>query len=252
VTDHIIIERPVEHPGIVVVRMNRPDKKNAITRDMYGAMALALADADADDSVRCLVLFGVPGCFSSGNDLSDFIQIAAEQSEAKNVVAFLHELARFSKPLLSGVDGVAIGVGVTMNLHCDLTFATPRSVFKTPFTDLAVVPEAGSSLLAPQIMGYQRAFAMLALGVPFTSEEARAAGIIFKIVSEEALESAVLATASALAAKPRDALLLSRKLMRGDVDHLRDHMDAEMKHFLAQLRSKEAAGVYSAFFARKG
>lgn len=251
-TDHILIERPEAHPGVIVIRMNRLDKKNAITRDMYGQMALALAEADADDAIRAVVLSGGPGCFSSGNDLADFIQIAAAEGEAKNVIAFLHELARFTKPLLSAVDGIAIGVGVTMHMHCDLTFASTRTVFKTPFTDLAVVPEAGSSLLGPRIMGHQRAFAMLAMGEGFSAEEAREAGLIWKVLPEDEVEGAALAAASRLAAKPRDSLTISRRLLKGDVDALRDHMDEEMKHFLAQLRSKEAAGVYAGFFAKKG
>ncbi|MDB5522771.1 MAG: putative enoyl-CoA hydratase [Rhizobium sp.] len=247
----ILIERPEAHPSIVVIRMNRPEKKNAITRDMYGAMALALADANDDDSIAAAVIFGVPGCFSSGNDLTDFMEIAKDKAEAKNVVAFIHELARFQKPLLSGVDGIAIGIGVTMNFHCDLTFATDRSVFRTPFTDLAVVPEAGSSLLGPRIMGAQRAFAMLVNGMPFTAEDARETGIIWKIVGEGELEATVLAAAANLAARPRNSLLLSRKLLKGDVDEILTRMDEEMVHFLDQLQSQEAAGIYEAFFARK-
>jgi enoyl-CoA hydratase/carnithine racemase len=250
-TDLILLERPQSHPGILVIRMNRADKKNAITRDMYGAMALALADANDDDTVSAAVLFGAPGCFSSGNDLSDFMEIAKDKAEARNVIAFLHELARFTKPLLSGVDGIAIGIGVTMNFHCDLTFATPRTVFRTPFTDLAVVPEAGSSLLGPRLMGAQRAFAMLVNGLPFSAEDARDAGVIWKIVVEADLEETVLAAATNLAARPKNALALSRKLVKGDVDEILARMDEEMHHFLAQLQSKEAAGVYAAFFDKK-
>jgi enoyl-CoA hydratase/carnithine racemase len=250
-TDHIKLERPQNHPGILVIRMNRPDKKNAITREMYGAMALALADAGDDETISAVVLFGVPGCFSSGNDLSDFMEIARDKVEARNVIAFLHELARFSKPLLSGVDGIAIGIGVTMNFHCDLTFATARSVFRTPFTELAVVPEAASSLLGPRIMGPQRAFAMLANCLPFTAEEAKEAGVIWKIVGEDELEATVLTAADDLARRPRNALTLSRKLLKGDVDEILTRMDEEMEHFLAQLQSTEAAGVYEAFFARR-
>jgi enoyl-CoA hydratase/carnithine racemase len=250
-TDHILLEHPADHPGILVIRMNRPDKKNAITRDMYGAMALALADADENEAISGAVLFGVPGCFSSGNDLTDFMEIAKDTTEAKNVLAFIHELAHFQKPLLSGVDGIAIGIGVTMNFHCDLTFATPRSIFRTPFTDLAVVPEAGSSLLGPRIMGYQRAFAMLVNGIAFSPEDAREAGIVWKIVGEDELEATVLAAASDLAARPRNSLLLSRRLLKGDVDEIRARMDEEMVHFLAQLQSAEAAQVFSSLASRK-
>jgi enoyl-CoA hydratase/carnithine racemase len=250
-TDLILLERPQAHPGILVVRMNRPDKKNAITRDMYGAMALALADAGADDTIAAVVLFGVPGCFSSGNDIADFMEIARDKDEARNVLAFLHELARFEKPLLSGIDGIAIGIGVTMNMHCDLTFATPRSTFRTPFTDLAVVPEAASSLLGPRIMGHQRAFAMLVNGIPFSAEEARKAGLIWKVVDDADLESATLAAASDLAARPRQSLLSARRLVRGDVDAILSRMDEEMALFLERLQSDEATQLYADFFARR-
>jgi len=250
-TDHVLLERPENHPGILVIRMNRPDKKNAITREMYGAMALALADANSDETIRAAVLFGVPGCFSSGNDLSDFMEIAKERVENRNVATFIHELARFTKPLLSGVDGIAIGIGTTMNLHCDLTFATARSVFRTPFTDLAVVPEAASTLLGPRIMGHQRAFAMFVNGIAFSAEEAREAGLIWKVVGEDELEATTLAAASNLAARPRQSLLLSRQLLKGDVDEILTRMDEEMVHFLDQLQSKEAFQIFEAFFAKK-
>ena len=250
-TQDITLERPETHPGILVIRMTRADKKNAITRDMYGAMAVALGDANADASIEAAVLFGVPGCFSAGNDLTDFLEIAADPAEAKNVMAFLHQLAAFEKPLLSGVDGIAIGIGTTMNLHCDMTFATPRTVFRTPFTDLAVVPEAASSLLVPRLMGYQRAFAMLVAGIGFSAEEAREAGLIWKIVGEDDLEKATLDAARHIVSRPKLALQHSRRLVRGDGQEIGARMDEEMKLFIERLRSDEAAALYKAFFDKK-
>lgn len=250
-TQDITLERPETHSGILVIRMTRADKKNAITRDMYGAMAVALGDANADESVQAAVLFGVPGCFSAGNDLTDFLEIAGDPAEAKNVMAFLHQLAAFEKPLLSGVDGIAIGIGTTMNLHCDMTFATPRTVFRTPFTDLAVVPEAASSLLVPRLMGYQRAFAMLVAGIGFSAEEAREAGLIWKIVGEDELEQATLDAASHIVNRPKLALQHSRRLVRGDGQEIGARMDEEMKLFIERLRSDEAAALYKAFFDKK-
>ncbi|MBX9457762.1 MAG: crotonase/enoyl-CoA hydratase family protein [Rhizobium sp.] len=250
-TQDITIERPQAHPGIVVIRMTRPDKKNAITRDMYGAMAVALGDANEDDAVQAVVLFGMPGCFSAGNDLADFLAISDDPDQARNVKAFLHQLASFGKPLLSGVDGVAIGIGTTINMHCDMTFATARTVFRTPFTDLAVVPEAASSLIAPRLMGQQRAFALLVAGLPFTAEDAREAGLVWKVVDEEGLETATLEAASQLAAKPRQALRLSRQLLRGESHDIRDRMDEEMKLFIECLRSDEASALYESFLDKK-
>ena len=205
-TDHILIERPETHPGVLVIRMNRPDKKNALTRAMYDTMATTLVDANKDDSVRAVVIFGVPGSFSSGNDLADFMAIAVDPQAGRDVNRFIFELARFEKPLLSGVDGLAIGIGTTMNLHCDMTFATARTEFRTPFVDLALVPEAASSLLGPRIMGHQRAFAMFAAGIGFSGEEAREAGLVWKVVAEDAVESETLKAAAMLASRPPKAL----------------------------------------------
>ncbi len=170
-TDHILIERPETHEGVIVIRMNRPDKKNALTRAMYEAMANTLVEANKDDSVRAVVIFGVPGSFSSGNDLADFMAIVMDPQAGRDVNRFIFELARFEKPLLSGVDGLAIGIGTTMNLHCDMTFATARTEFRTPFVDLALVPEAASSLIGPRVMGHQRAFAMFAAGIGFSARK---------------------------------------------------------------------------------
>jgi enoyl-CoA hydratase/carnithine racemase len=250
-TQDITLERPETHPGILVIRMTRPDKKNAITRDMYGAMAVALGDANDDDAVRAVVMFGVPGCFSAGNDLADFLAVGEDAAEARNIKAFLHQLATFEKPLLSGVDGIAIGIGTTINLHCDMTFATPRTIFRTPFTDLAVVPEAASSLIVPRLMGHQRAFAMLVAGIGFTAEQAREAGLIWSVVDETELEKATLDAASQVINRPKQALQISRKLVRGDVLEITGRINEEMKLFLERLKSDEATALYKSFLAKK-
>lgn len=250
-TQDITLERPQSHPGILVIRMTRPEKKNAITRAMYRAMADALDGANGDDEVRAAVILGVPGIFSSGNDLTDFLEIARNPPEGAHVMAFLHALANFDKPLLSGVDGIAIGIGTTMNLHCDMTFATPRTVFRTPFTDLAVVPEAASSLIAPRLMGHQRAFAMLVAGIGFTAEQAREAGLVWSVVDENELEKATLDAASHVIDRPRLALRFSRRLVKGDRQEILACMDAEMTLFIERLRSEEAAALYKAFLDKK-
>ena len=250
-SEHIEITRPEAYPGVLAIRMNRPDKKNAITRAMYEAMANALHEANSDASVRSVVILGVPGSFSSGNDLQDFMAIAMNPTLGQDVGRFIFELARFSKALVSGVDGLAIGIGTTMNLHCDMTFATARSFFRTPFTDLALVPEAASSLLGPGIMGHQRAFAMFAAGIGFSAEEAKDAGLIWKIVSEEALEEEALKAAGHLAALPPAALSISRRLIKGERDGVEARMHDELHHFNNQLRSQEAMQAFQAFMSRK-
>lgn len=250
-TDHILIERAGETGAINVIRFNRPDKKNAITRAMYSAMAKALIEGDRDDSVRVHVMLGTPGAFTSGNDMQDFMAVAMGGSMGTEVLDFLASLASARKPVVSGVDGLAIGVGTTIHMHCDMTFATPDSRFHTPFTDLALVPEAGSSLLAPAAMGHQKAFALLAAGIPFTGVDAERAGLIYKTVSAADLEPAVFAAAEHLANKPPQALAISRKLLKPDQDTVIARMREEAEHFANQLKSAEALAAFQAFMARK-
>ena len=247
-SEHIIVER---RGAVQIIRMNRPDKKNAITRAMYGAMSEALGRADADPDLRVSVFLGVPGAFSAGNDLSDFMMVALGSEPGTEVWDFLNALARSTKPILSGVDGIAVGIGTTLNLHCDITLATPRSVFSTPFVDLGLVPEAASSLLAPRIMGPQRAFALLAMGEAFSAEQALAAGMIYGIVSSDLLEQEILAWAAKLAAKPPAALRIARDLMRTPRGEVVDRIHDEAEHFRARLRSDEAKTALGAFMTRK-
>lgn len=250
-TDHILIERPAAQPGVLVLRFNRPDKKNAITRPMYLALTQALQNANRDETIRAIALLGTPGAFSAGNDMADFLAFATTGEMGKEVFDFLMTIVAVEKPLVSGVDGLAIGIGTTINLHCDLSLATPRSLFKTPFTDLALVPEAASTLLGPMIMGHQRAFAMFAAGEGFTAEEARAAGLIWKVVAEETLEEATLAAAASLAAKPPQAMKIARDLLRKGREGVAARIEEEARHFSAQIRSAEAMAAFQQFMARK-
>ncbi len=249
--DHILLERPQAAPGVQVIRFNRPDKKNAITDAMYRSLIDALTAANADADIRVIAFLGTPGCFSAGNDMADFLGFAMSGGKGRLFAAdFLHTLVGVEKPIVSGVDGLAIGIGTTLNLHCDLTLASSRSLFKTPFVDLALVPEAASSLLVPRIAGHQRAFALLAAGEGFTAEQALAAGLIWKIVPETELEAETLKTAAHLASKPPRALKIARDLVRGDIDAIRKRIDEEIVHFAAQLQSAEARAAFEAFMRR--
>lgn len=250
-TDHILIERPENAPSVKVIRLNRPDKKNAITRAMYQAMTDALKAADADDGVRATVFLGSEGCFSAGNDLTDFMAFAMGGTMGREVIDFLHALAAHGKPLVSGVDGLAIGIGTTIHLHCDLTYASIRTEFRTPFVDLALVPEAASSLLAPRLMGHQRAFALLAMGEGFSATAARDAGLVYAVVEPGAVEEQALAAAKKLAAKPPQALSIARSLIRGERADVATRIDEEAGHFAAQLKSPEARAAFEAFMARR-
>ncbi|MBX3570184.1 MAG: crotonase/enoyl-CoA hydratase family protein [Rhizobiaceae bacterium] len=247
-SEHILIER---RDAVQIIRMNRPDKKNAITRAMYAAMSAALSAGDADPGVRAHLFLGVPGAFCAGNDLADFLAVAMGSESGMEVWDFLLALAGAQKPLVSGVDGIAVGIGTTLNLHCDLTFATPRTVFTTPFVDLGLVPEAASSLLVPRLLGHQRAFALLCLGEPLPAEEALAAGMVRAVVAEEMLESAAIAAAMRIASKPPEALRMSRDLLRGPREEVVRRIRDEGQAFAQRLRSDEARRALSAFMSRK-
>ena len=247
-SEHIVVER---QGAIQTIRMNRPEKKNAITRAMYGAMARALTEGDADPAVRCHVILGVPGAFSAGNDMADFMVVAMGGDGGTEVFAFLEALARSAKPIVSAADGIAVGIGATLHLHCDMTFATPRTNFHTPFVDLGIVPEAGSTLIVPALLGTQRAFALLVMGEPLPAERAKAAGLIYEVVAEEELESRAMAAAAAIAAKPPEALKLSRDLMRGNRNALVERIKEEGRLFTARLKSDETKQALMAFMARK-
>jgi enoyl-CoA hydratase/carnithine racemase len=246
-TDHILRE----HRGAVqIIRMNRPDKKNAITRAMYVAMTAALAKGDADPAVRVHVILGVPGVFSSGNDIADFMAASTGDKVGNDVFEFLFALAGTQKPVVSGVDGIAVGIGTTINFHCDLTFATPRTEFRTPFVDLGLVPEAGSSLLGPAVLGRQGAFALLALGKGLSAERAKAAGMIYDVVAEDQLEAVVLQAAEEIASKPPEALKIARTLILGSREALVARIREEAAHFSDRLKSDEARAAFMAFMQR--
>ncbi|OCJ11567.1 enoyl-CoA hydratase [Rhizobium sp. AC27/96] len=249
-TDHILIERSETAPHVQIIRFNRPEKKNAITRAMYQTMTDALKAADETPDIRVSVFLGTDGCFSAGNDMADFLAFAMGGSMGREVIDFLIALASARKPIVSGVDGLAIGIGTTIHLHCDLTVASDRSLFKTPFVDLALVPEAASSLIAPRLMGHQRAFALLALGEGFSATDAKDAGLIWKVTAPEAVEAETLALAARLAAKPPEALRIARDLMRGPPDAILGRITEEAEHFAARLKSAEARVAFEAFMKR--
>jgi enoyl-CoA hydratase/carnithine racemase len=247
-TDLIVIDRA---EGILTLRMNRPDKKNALTRAMYAAMTEAINAAQSDDTIRVIVFLGVPGAFSAGNDLMDFMNAGADAGLGAEVLAFLAAISQTIKPMVAGVDGLAIGIGTTLLMHCDYALAAEGSLFRTPFVDLGLVPEAGSSLIGPSMMGYQNAFAMLVLGEDFSARDALAAGLVRKVTTRENLEAETWAVAKRIAAKPPEALRLSRALLRDQSGTLAARIDQEAKLFAERLQSDEARAAFMAFFAKK-
>ena len=194
----------------------RPQKKNAITGAMYEALIEAFEAAERDASVGAFVLSGKGGVFTAGNDLGDFLAVASRPAGDFPASRFISKLAEFEKPLVAAVDGLAVGVGTTLLFHCDLVYATPESRFQMPFVNLGLVPEAGSSLLAPQRFGRAKAAEFLLLAEPFDAKEARALGLVNALAPQAELIAHAMSKAAALAAKPRAALLATRRLMRGD------------------------------------
>ena len=235
---------------IRTIRMNRPEKKNALTLAMYGVMADAIEGAGGE--TRCLLIAGCANAFCAGNDIGDFMQMATRSGElGAPILRFLHALARCEKPLVAAVQGNAVGVGTTMLLHCDYVVAATDARLATPFAALGLVPEAASSLLAPRLMGHARAFALLVMGEPLSAEAAREAGIVNVIVPAEETDARALQAASAIAALPPEGVRISRALMRGAPDEIDARIDAEADAFKARLRSPEAQAAFAAFLARK-
>ncbi|MFT3731577.1 MAG: crotonase/enoyl-CoA hydratase family protein [Hyphomicrobium sp.] len=238
--------------AVQILRIARPQKKNALTGAMYGALADALEAGDADDGIAAHIITGSDGIFTAGNDIGDFLATARGTGGLdKNVVRFIRLLPVVKKPLIAAVDGNAIGIGTTLLFHCDLVYASPDAMFATPFLDLGVVPEAASSLLMPQRMGYARAFAVLALGNPLSADDAVAAGFVNAIVPADSLQATALDAANRLAAKPPEALAIARRLMRGDPADVLSRMDEEVAAFRQRLRSPEAIEAFTAFFEKR-
>ena len=233
------------------IRMNRPEKKNALTLAMYEAMAAAIEDAGADTSVRCLLIAGAPDIFCAGNDLNDFVAMARTGALGTPIVRFLHALARCEKPLVAAVSGAAVGIGTTMLLHCDQVIASDSAVLLTPFVSLGLLPEAGSSLIASRLMGHARAFSLLVMGKSLSAEAAKSVGIINAIVPAVELDAQSLAAARDIAALPAESVSAARRLMRGNVEEIVARIDEEVEAFKTRLASPEAKAALAMFLNRK-
>jgi len=236
--------------GVMVLTMNRPAKKNAITVEMYRQLADALIAAEADPKVRAILIHGAGDCFTAGNDLGDFAAVAAGGKRKPHSFRFIHALGAAKKPLVAAVHGLAVGVGVTMLLHCDLTFVSQDAKLSVPFVNLAVVPEAASSLLLQQRIGYARAFEMFALGEPMLGDRAAAIGLVNAALPEAEVYPHALAAAKALARRPLGSLKATKGLMR-DAELIKSVIEKEGEIFHARLLSPEAAEAFRAFAERR-
>lgn len=237
--------------GLLTLTFNRPEKKNAITVAMYQAMANALADAETDTGVRAILIQGQPEIFTAGNDLEDFLKNPPAGQDAP-VFQFLHQISHAGKPVLAAVSGAAVGIGTTLLLHCDLVYAADNARFSLPFTQLALCPEAASSLLLPQAAGYHRAAEKLLLGEPFDAAEAHAMGFVNRIVPAVELADIARAQAAKLLALPAGALRVTKRLIKAAHQRaVEEVMREEALEFGRRLMAPEAREAFSAFFEKR-
>lgn len=240
-----------DHEGVRTIALNRPDKKNALTQTMYAAMADAVASAH-DAGQLCILFTGLPGAFCAGNDVEEFR--AASESGVPDIpqaVRFLHTIARSHVPLVAAVDGLAIGIGTTMLLHCDYVVASEAARFATPFSALGLVPEGASTLLAPRLMGLQRAFALLVMGRAMSAQDGFQAGFVNEVVPSGEANHAARKVAHEIARLPPQAVRIARRLIHGAPDDIVARIDDEAEHFRDRMNSAEAKAAFAAFLNRK-
>jgi enoyl-CoA hydratase/carnithine racemase len=237
--------------GVATIEIARPEKKNALTQAMYTAMAEALAAADADASVRAILITGQPGVFTSGNDLEDFMQ-RPPAGEDSPVFRFMNALLDTGKPVIAAVTGAAIGIGTTMLLHCDLVYVSDEARLAMPFVGLGLVPEYASSLLVPQRVGHAKATELLLLGEPFTGERAVEMGIANAVLPAAEVVNHARRMAERFKALPPGAVRESKALMRrGQQALVRETVAVEGEAFGKRLRSPEAMEAFQAFFQKR-
>jgi enoyl-CoA hydratase/carnithine racemase len=247
-SDHILVDKA---GGVLTLTLNRPEKKNALSAEMYAALGRAIDDVAQDADVRCIVLQANGDSFTAGNDLSEFAAFNAGGRDRAAGNPLLAALARTSTPIVAAVQGRAVGVGTTMLLHCDLVFVGEDALLSTPFVNLALVPEAASSILLPARIGHARAFSMFVLGESVDARTAVAWGIANAVLPVADLRARACAAAEAIAARPPAAVGITKRLMR-DAAAIQARIAEESRHFATQLKSDEAREAFAAFQRKRG
>ena len=234
---------------ILHIQLNRPAKKNALTPAMYDALREAIERADADADIRVITITGSGDSFCAGNDLNSFLDDPASDAAAR----FIKTIAGAQTPIVAAVNGVAVGVGVTMLLHCDLVYAAEDAKFNFTFIDLGLLPEAASTYLLPRMLGYSGAAELLMLGEAFTADKARQCGLVNQVVAADELDELAQSKAAQLAAKPPEALCQTKMLLRrGSAKAVEETMALELEIIGERLISDEVRGIMQAFFERRG
>jgi len=237
--------------GVLTLTLNRVEKKNSLTSAMYAELAQALDSAQADSQTKVVLMQGHETVFSAGNDIADFLKQPAS-GEDSPVFRFLRGLALFPKPLIASVCGPAVGIGTTMLLHCDLVYAGDNAAFSMPFVNLGLCPEAGSSLLAVQLMGYQRAAEALLLGEPFLAETALEMGLVSRVLPPTEVNAYAQQQARKMAAKPMSSLMETKRLMKaGLTPQVLDRIKQEGLVFGRMLKEPAAIEAFSAFMEKR-
>ena len=248
-TEHVIIS---DTGRVRRIEMHRPEKKNALTRAMYRHLTKAIEDAERDPAVRIVTISGTGDAFTSGNDIADFADGRPSDGEVP-AMAFLRAISQARKPLLAGVNGHAVGIGVTMLLHCDLVYAAEEATFQLPFVNLGLIPEAASSLLLPMRVGHHRAAELLFFGNKFDARTAHELGLVNAIYARETLQSTLDERAAALAQKPPESLRLTKELLKGGAfaAAVSARLAEERSHFEKRLLSPEAREAMEAFAQKR-
>jgi enoyl-CoA hydratase/carnithine racemase len=237
--------------SILRVQFNRPEKKNALTMNMYTTLADLLNAAGKDDATRVVLLHGAGDSFSAGNDLGDFLNNPLKGYDSPQG-RFIDALNNFDKPLIAAVHGAAVGSGTTMLTYCDFVYATEHTTFQMPFVNLALVPELGTSYSIPAQIGYIAAAELILLGLPFDALRAAELGFVTRIVSEPGLLATAMDTAQRLAQKPAGALQASKRLMKlSSRERTAAAAKAEVQEFTSRLQSADAKEAFTAFFEKR-
>jgi enoyl-CoA hydratase/carnithine racemase len=250
-TGHIIVSDEQSARTIV---MRRPEKKNALNEEMFVAMSEAINSAQSDPDIRCLIVTGRSGVFTAGEDISDFVdETTAKSDEAKRRKSsvFLRALVNNKKPIIAAVDGVAVGIGTTIVLHCDYVIAGTTASFLSPFVQYGLIPEGASSLLLPRMAGHQRAFSMLVMGRPMSAEEAREAGLVNVIVAPGHALIEAQKIAREICALPAEAVAISRKLLKPPTEDLLRRMGQEEHLFSERMSLPPVVAAFKSFLSRK-
>ena len=237
--------------AVMAIAIDRPAKKNAITSEMYDAFAAAIREAEADAGIRVMLVRGRPEAFTAGNDIEDFLQRPPTGQDSP-VFRYLDAMSRAEKPIVAAVNGLAIGIGTTLLLHCDVVYAASDTRFALPFANLGVVPEFASSYLLPLVAGHARAAEMLMLAEPFDAERAREAGIVSRVLPPEEVLPAAWRAAERIAALPATSIRLTKSLMtRAHAGAIREQLEIEGEHFRSMLGEPAAREALEAFVQKR-